>query len=129
MAAFDADGVPRWSLPMFNADQPAAVSSLDRDLHVVAHKAGKTDFVCAGRYVSAVAAGKTSLAPSDGGVLLAEVDRTGTLIALRPLRSTKKLLGDGYATSIRLGPSPSGLWVGGAMGERNHGGWVQAVRW
>ena len=130
LAAFDADGMPLWSLPLRKPPQPAAAAPDVGNLQVVAHKAGDTDFVVAGTYHAALAAGDASLAWTDGGVFLLKTDRRGAVKSLRGLRAQRAPTGEGsQASAVVLGPAAAGLWVGGIVGARGRGAWLQMARW
>ena len=130
LAAFDADGVPVWSLPIMRRPGSPVIDPAIAHVRVAAHRAGNADFVCIGSYGAPIAARASTLAEADGGVFLAEVDRRGSVTGLRgvPGRTRPKGAG-GFVTNIALGPGPAALWIGGTMTSETHGGWVQAVPW
>jgi len=129
LAAFDPDGKPLWSLPWPAPASPGAANPDVGRLQVVAHKAGDADFVLAGTYRAAVTAGGAPLPWTDGGVFLMNVDRRGSVKALRGLRTEREPSREGRQVSaVVLAPAANALWVGGAMGALGQGAWVQEVR-
>lgn len=90
LAAFDPDGKPLWSLPWPEPMQAGIRYPQVGDLQVVAHKAGDADFLLAGTYHATVTAGVERLPWTDGGVFLMNVDRRGSVKALRGLRAERE---------------------------------------
>jgi len=130
IAAFDADGMPVWSLPITSTPTPPSINLEIENLQIVAHKHGKADFACVGTYRFPIEVGDARLAETEGGVFLAEVNRRGAVTALRGIPGTSRPKGAGTETSnVSIGPGPSGLWVGGTMRVQTTGAWIQAVPW
>jgi len=136
VAAFDADGVPRWSLPVRGTspsdDRPGMSVPIwpITNIQIVAGRHRKADFVLVGTYRAGIAVGRATLSEQEGGVFLAEIDRRGSVTGLRGVPGKSRPAGaGGEVISVSLGSGAAGLWVGGTTSVFTKGAWLHAVPW
>jgi hypothetical protein len=126
LAAFDADGLPIWSVPIEDAGR---ANGKVNHLRIVA-RAGQPGFVCVGSYDAAIEVGAARLDQATGGVFRLDMDARGSVKSLHDVRGKARPKGAIiYATRLALAASAAGLWVGGTMSWNTDGGWLQAVAW
>jgi hypothetical protein len=126
LAAFDADGLPLWSIAIDKADRPEpGVSNLR-----VVRLGAKAGFVCIGSYNAPIEIGTMKLEEPRSGLFRLDVDARGSVKALRsaPPRRSPKSWGIA-ATKVSVAATDAALWIGGTMTFYTDGAWLDAVPW
>jgi outer membrane protein assembly factor BamB len=126
LAAFDADGMPIWSLPI----EKAAGREPNVDHLRVVARAGQPTFVCVGSYDAAIEVGPATLDQAAGGIFRLDVDASGAVKSLRDVPGKARPKGASIEVrKLALAPGAAGFWIGGTMRWTTDGGWLHAVPW
>jgi hypothetical protein len=129
LAAFDPEGMPLWTLPVRRAAGPPGDAHVEA-LQIAPRRNGTAGLACAGTYRATVAIGGASLSAPNRGLFMAEVDRGGSVVALRGVpRNERRTSEDAEVVDLSLAAGTHELWVGGTMSVYTSGAWLQAVAW